>query len=430
MRRNELSFGLTGILAIVAVSIIVTMKATPAIAQQERVLFNFDSTASGGYIPNGALISDAKGNLYGSTSRGGTYGGGTVYKLTRTKSGWTETVLHEFGNGTDGSGPGYGLIFDASGNLYGVTVSGGTGNGGGTVYELTPTANGTWNETILFNFIYDGSTGSTPDGNLIFDPAGNLYGATRSGGDLEPCLGYGCGTVYELSPGQGGTWTETILYASPDFYSGPRPTGGLAIDSKGNLYAADQDEIFELSPSVGGGWTRTVIHTFVEFSSDGYQPNGNLVWDAKGNLYGTTESGGIGIGCGQTSCGTVFELSGPVAEGAWTETILHNFNNNKKDGYITQAGVVFGANGVLYGTTPGGGNGAGCGPEDACGVAFALTPTAQGLWTEKILFNFDDYESGGYSPATALLFGPGGYLFGTTTSGGSTNDGTVFAIKP
>lgn len=427
MRRNELPFRWTGILATAAVLLVLTMTATLTMAQQERVLFNFSGTGNGGYIPNGALISDAKGNLYGTTSRGGTYNGGTVYKLTRTKAGRQQTILHEFGTGTDGSEPAYGLLFDASGNLYGVTVNGGAG-GGGTVYELTPTAEGTWNETILLNFTYDGVGGSSPDGNLIFDPAGNLYGATLSGGDLANCLGFGCGTVYELSPGLGGTWTETVLYAAPNFYSGPRPTGGLAIDSEGNLYAADQDEIFELTPSAGGGWTRNVIHTFVEFTDDGYQPNGNLVFDAKGNLYGTTFTGGTGTGCGQTSCGTVFELS-PKGGGTWSEAILHNFNDNKNDGYNTKSGVI-GANGVLYGTTPGGGNGAGCGLTDTCGVAFALVPEAGGTWTEKILFNFDDFESGGYAPATALLFVPEGYLIGTTASGGSNNDGTVFAIKP
>jgi uncharacterized repeat protein (TIGR03803 family) len=125
----------------------------------------------------------------------------------------------------------------------------------------------------------------------------------------------------------------------------------------------------------------------------------------------------------------VFELS-PQAGGVWTEKILHSFSNNHKDGYNTQVGVIFATNGVLYGTTADVGNGAGCGLTDACGIAFALVPEAGAPGPKKILFNFDDFDSGGYDPATALLFGPGGYLFGTTSSGGSNNDGTVFAIKP
>jgi uncharacterized repeat protein (TIGR03803 family) len=428
MRNKHYFPGLARIIAISA--IFLAMIAPHAIAQQASVLYSFNTGGNVGYTPTGALISDAAGNLYGTTNRGGIYGGGTAFMLTRKAVvGWTETVLHEFGYGEDGQGPIASLIFDASGNLYGVTKYGGAGKGG-TAFELIPSASGEWKEIIIHNFDYDGNGGWSPAGNLVIDGAGNLYGTTFSGGNLAGCLGGGCGTVYELSPGSGGKWTETVLYAAPDAYHGPYPTGGLIFDASDNLYGADLQEVFELTPSTGGAWTKTTLHTFTG-SPDGYQPSGNLVFDAAGNLYGTTFTGGTGAGtaCDGEGCGTVFELS-PSAGGVWTETILHSFSENGTDGYLTQEGVILGANGTLYGTTPFGGDKANCGPEHACGIVFAMVPTTGSGWTDEILFNFSANGEGGLEPDAALIFGPGGDLYSTTVFGGSNAVGTVFAIKP
>jgi len=271
------------------------------------------------------------------------------------------------------------LLLDGRGNLYGITKYGGT-SGEGTVFQLTPSAQG-WKESILKNFILRDAGGLDPSGNLIFDKAGNLYGTTLFGGNLSGCPGAGCGTVYELTPGQEGKWTETVLYAPPDAYHGSYPTGGLVFDASGNLYGADLQEIFELRPS-GGARTKNAIHTFTG-TPDGYQPNGNLIFDKAGNLYGTTYIGGTGTGatCDSEGCGTVFELS-PRGDGTWNESILHSFSENGTDGYLTYASVILGPGGVLYGTAPLGGNQTNC-YGGACGIAFALVPKSGGGWTKR-----------------------------------------------
>lgn len=416
--------------------LILTLCITPAsaVAQQEQVLFSFNPSDDGGAGPSGSLISDAAGNLYGATSDDGTYGGGTVYMLSPTGTGWVETTLHEFGNGTDGIEPIDSLTLDSSGNLYGITFYGGTGKEG-TVFELSPNAGGEWKETILKNFINDSTTGWAPDGNLIIDAAGNLYGVTRFGGDLSCSAGSGCGVVYELTPQGNGNWTESVLYEAPA--SARYFVGGLVFDASGDLYGADQSEIFELKPVGNGAWTKTAIYTFPGPPGT-YSPNGNLVFDGAGNLYGTTFDGGTGNGvaCSGGGCGTVFELS-PSTGGEWTETVLHNFSENSlslssRDGYLTHAGVILGPNGVLYGTSPRGGNQPGCGtafpPE--CGIIYALVPKLGGVWSYEILLNFSPDNGNGFSPSTALSLGPNGILYGTTDLGGTYGGGTVFKIEP
>lgn len=173
---------------------------------------------------------DAHGNLYGTTKQGGSLGLGTVFELSPGSGGsWVESVLFNFG-GTLGAFPVAGLIFDASGNLYGTTTSGGT-SGVGIVFELSPQSNGGWTETVLFNF--DGIDGSAPSGNVTFfgSPA-NLYGTTSSGGASN------AGTVFELTPPmQGGTWIETDMHDfNPSSGDGSAPQAGVIFDASGNLY--------------------------------------------------------------------------------------------------------------------------------------------------------------------------------------------------
>jgi hypothetical protein len=253
----------------------------------EKVLHSFSEKDPVGFNPSSGVIFDGSGNLYGTTSGGGHfgcgYGGtlcGTVFELTpKAGGGWTEKLLHSFKpDGKDGQNPRASLIFDTSGNLYGTTWYGGSGacfdgngHGCGTVFELTPTAGGEWKEKVLCSFNGNGKDGVSPNGSLIFDKSGNLYGVT-----LESALVVGgYGTVFELQKSVGG-WRLIILHGfNGDGKDGNNPTGSLVFDTSGNLYGATiagppqgydgpcQDgkdtgcgTVFELSPKVTGGWTR------------------------------------------------------------------------------------------------------------------------------------------------------------------------------
>jgi uncharacterized repeat protein (TIGR03803 family) len=258
-------------------------------------------SSPGGYSPAAGLIFDAAGNLYGTTQRGGFIDQGTAFELTPTGGGgWTGGMQYSF-NDTDGQWPYAGLILDAAGNVYGTTNLGGNCNEG-TAFELTPEFNG-WQETVLYNFC--GIHGAGPGfGSLIFDAGGNLYGTTTGGGT------YGGGTVFELTPTAGGGWTEQPLYNfSVDTGDGWYPLAGLIFDAAGNLYGTTQQggtndvgTVFELTPTAGGGWTETVLHSFGN-GTDGQNPYAGLIFDAAGNLYGTTWGGGFEYQ------GTAFELT-------------------------------------------------------------------------------------------------------------------------
>jgi uncharacterized repeat protein (TIGR03803 family) len=328
-----------------------------------------------------------------------------------------EKLLHVFDkNGKDGLNPNAGLIFDASGNLYGTTVSGGV-NLFGTVFELSPTAGRTWTEKTLHNFANNGSDGISPYGSLIFDSAGRLYGTTAGGGAA------GAGTVFELKRAAGGVWTETLLHSfADDGVDGEEPYGALVFNSAGNLYGTTggggvygTGTVFELTPT-RGGWTETVLHSFNYSSNDGYGPASGPIFDAKGNLYGTTDHGGTYGG------GTVFELT-PAAGGSWTETILYSFGASDSDAANPVAGLIFDATGNLYGTTVDGGS-------YGYGAVFELMPEEGGSWTEKLLHSFNNNGNDGYSPYASLIFDSAGNLYGTTYQGGAHNDGTVFELMP
>ncbi|MGA3054009.1 MAG: choice-of-anchor tandem repeat GloVer-containing protein [Candidatus Korobacteraceae bacterium] len=324
----------------------------------EQVLYyGFNNGGTGAY-PGAGLIFDAAGNLYSTTSGGGYYyyPDGTVFELTPTVGGgWTEQVLHNFGNGTDGNVPYAGLIFDNAGNLYGTTAGGGTHNAG-TVFKLTPTEGG-WTEQVLHNF--NDTDGANPEAGLIFDAAGNLYGTTWFGGT------YGNGTVFELTPMAGGGWTENVLHNFGNGTDGAGAFAGLIFDAAGNLYGATYaggtyssgycpagcGTVFELTPTEGGGWTEQVLHNFGN-GADGSVPYASLIFDAAGNLYGTTWAGGTySSGYCPAGCGTVFELS-PRQGGGWTENV---YSFNGMDGAGPQAGLILDAAGNLYGTTYAGG---------------------------------------------------------------------------
>lgn len=331
-------------------------------------LYNF--TGNDGYGPEGGVIRDRSGVLYGATNIGGSLGMGTVFKLQPSPvippsvfSPWMLTTLHNFQpGGGDGSGPKSPLVFDQAGNLYGTTNQGGT-YGGGVVFKLTP-ANGAWTESILYNF-GQGGDGNGPRSGVVSDSVGNLYGTTELGG------AYGCGMVYQLSS-SGANWNESILYSFKGTGDGCRPWGGVILDQAGNLYGgtpmtdtnvASNGVVFELSPS-GGQWNYSLLYAFdrgyVNNCSDGYGtgPASSLSMDSSGALYGTTQGDGF------YEAGNVFKLTS--SNGGWTYTSLHDFNNGAGDGYAVCSGVSFDSSGNLYGTTLTGG--------DALGVVWEITP--------------------------------------------------------
>ena len=285
------------------------------------------------------------------------------------------------------------------------------------------------------------SDGALPEGNLVLDHAGNLYGTTFGGGSFAnaPCSSIGCGTVFKLSPNSDGSWTNTILYDFCASFSqagcldGAFPKAGLIFDAKGNLYGTTANgggqfcpfdgrgcgTVFELSPPspLGGAWIETVLYAFcaIEVNNqclDGGTPVSQLTFDALGNLYGTTSTGGTGASVG----GIVFELS-PSPNG-WKESGLHYFctgghDDACPDGAGPQAGVTFDKLGNLYGTTEFGGSQKSGGG----GTVYELSPSS-GAWTETVLYFFLPPFKGGGGPVGTVTFDILGNLYSTFSGGG------------
>ncbi|MFZ0704704.1 MAG: choice-of-anchor tandem repeat GloVer-containing protein [Candidatus Korobacteraceae bacterium] len=277
----------------------------------ETTLHQFSGSPDGQYPGFGDLIWDPMGDIYGTTQNGGTSDLGTVYEMTKSGNNWTETPIYSF-TGPDGDFPFGGVILDSSGNLFGTTASGGL-YGYGTVFELTYTKGTGWTETVLYNF-QNLSDGEEPLGGLVMDAAGNLYGSAAYGGSE------GGGTVFELSP-VGNTWAFTLLYSlsgqqdmyCPEYTLGPNAP--LTIDGAGNLYgttfcdgANDLGNIFKLT-NTQNGWEYTSLHDFAG-GTDGAWPASNVTIDTDGTLYGTATHGGMVSGqCGGSDgCGVVWML--------------------------------------------------------------------------------------------------------------------------
>jgi uncharacterized repeat protein (TIGR03803 family) len=321
----------------------------------EKILYAFTGNADGS-APSG-LAFGKDGNLYG-TIFSSPDGVGGVFQLKRGRNGkWTETIIYSF-NSRIGYYPGNQLAFDASGNLYDCLLYGGSADDG-LVFELSPHANGTWTVSTIYSFVGGPNDGSRPFGGVVVDSKGNVYGTTENGGRFN-----NDGTVYELSPSGNGTWTETILYNFTGRNDGGYPLSPLTMDGSGNLYGTTTfggangggGTAFELSLT-NNAWIETTLYSFNSGAADGFQASG-LALDGKGNIYGTTLSGGNG--CNLPGCGIVFRLT-PQSGQPWKETILHEFQSagdgSEADRQILSAPAPFldKTSGKLYGVTPYGG---------------------------------------------------------------------------
>ena len=301
-----------------------------------------------GANPGARVIIGPDGTLYGTTSYGGGSGCGgsgcgTVFQLTPPMNAstdaltdWTETVLYQFTGGSDGSLPVGDLVFDAAGNIYGTTAGGGSSQNGVT-YELTP-SNGNWTQSVLWSFT-GGNDGGKPASGVIFDSAGNLYGATYVGGT------YGYGAIFQLAPAGSG-WAQNTLYSFQNGNDGANPAGGLIFDRSGNLYGTTASNgpsgggtVFALAPQPSGTWVLTVLYALAGQAGGG--PQASLTLDAAGNLYGTTYKDGA------DGYGSVFELI--RSNGTWVYSDLHDFTSGS-DGAKSVSNVSLDANTNLFGT--------------------------------------------------------------------------------
>ena len=363
-----------------------------------------------GTDPWGGLIEDLQGNLYGTTSRGGASGYGTVFKVDTTGK---ETVLYSFTGGVDGGLPYASLVEDSLGNLYGTTFGGGV-SGKGTVFKL----NSSGKETVLYSFT-NGADGGEPLGQLVMDAEGNLYG-TASGGGNPACYNahdgdYGCGTVFKVDT----SGNQTALYSfTGTAGDGANPFGALVLDAQGNLYGTTGfggtsscsldgsngcGTVFKVD-STGKG---TVLHSFTGTGGDGEYPSySGLVQDSQGNLYGGSGGGTYGLG-------VVFKV-----DTTGKETVLYSFKGTSGDGIGPNA-VVPDSQGNLYGTTAAGG-------ASGQGTVFKLDSSGK----ETVLYSFTGAGGDGGDPSPSQLLLAQGNLYGTTSSGGASNFGTAFRLLP
>ena len=409
MRRSAVGTALTCVAVLVPFVVLTRL----ARAQSYTLLYSFKSTGGDGTQPQAGLILDPPGNLYGTTSQGGSSGAGTVFMLDNTGK---ETVLYSF-SGSDGFYPNASLLRDTAGNLYSTTYGGGS-SGNGVVFRLN--TDGT--ETVLHSFAGYPKDGANPWAALIQDSAGNLYSTTELGGAHQ------LGTVFKLTK----TGKETILHSFKGnaHDDGGKPEAGLILDKEGNLYGTTymgngnrshgRGTVFKLERN----GTATVLHSFTG-GTDGEYPVAGLIRDTAGNLYGTTLAGGDTNCYSSYGCGTVFQM-----DTSGVEVVLYRFGDGG-DGAFPHASLIRDAEGNLYGTAYEGGNG-GCDDHLGCGVVFKFDKNG----TETVLHIFTGTNGDGVYPAGDLVRDASGNLYGTTYWGGdlSCNPpdgcGTVWKLTP
>jgi len=384
-------------------------------AQSFTALYNFTGQSDGAN-PFAGVTLDQAGNFYGTTSTGGQKGFGNVYRMAHSGAGWTFYSLYSFQGLTelsqDGASPYARVIIGPDGALYGTTHSGGNGegcrelHGCGTVFKLQPSLSGAWKETMIFQFgYYDGE--DPYYGDLVFDPAGNIYGATRNGGaNLS-------GAVFELTP-RNNNWVESVVYSFAGA-DGSAPLNGPVLDASGNLYGTTSagganglGAVYRLQPG-SSGWTQSVLHSF-QGTGDGSTPASGIVLDQSGNVYGATETAGAAGG------GTAFELSS-LSPGLWNINTLFGFRGAGFGG--SHRTLTMDSAGNLYGTTAADG-------AHQRGSVFKLTHS-NGTWTYTSLHDFTGGSDGAY-PYGALSIDALGNIYGTASAGGTSGYGVVFQI--
>jgi uncharacterized repeat protein (TIGR03803 family) len=400
----------------------VLLSATIAVPQTYSVILDF-TNAGDGAVPYTGLTLDAGGSLYGTATGGGSHGSGVVFKMKRQGATWVLSPIYSFAGGDDGASPQGRVMFGPDGALYGNTSAGGSqsrcsGFGCGTLYRLRPPLSAPrsviapWSETVVHRFT-GGADGLHPQGDLTFDPQGNIYGTTVAGGDFN------WGTIYKVTPAGGG-WTQSVLFSARNDESGAEPSGGVVRDAAGNLYGTFQfslggyGTVFQLSPS-GSGYTEQTIHSFAFSPDDGVEPIGGLIMDSAGHLFGTTLYGGITIGGG-----AVFEMS--PGGGGWAYQNIYGFLDG--DGGPVDK-LYMDAAGNLYGTALSAG-------AFGLGSVFKLTPTVGG-WEYTSLYDF--CPGGfpcvdGYFPMSNVVIDAAGNLYGTASRGGAGGFGVVWKITP
>ena len=368
------------------------------------VLHDFAGWPRDGQYPTGALTPAGDGGYYGTTAQGGFSSFGTFGLIYKLKVDGTVTVLHSFTGQDDGQSPNGGLVSDSHGNLYGTAQAGGVGSdaacpaGCGTIFKLAPNGH----LSVLYQFDYE--SGYAPSGGLLRDAEGNLFGTTSQDS----------GTVFVLTP----SGRYRILHYF-DGIGGYSPDGGLIQDSAGNIYGTTQlssgggGVVYQLTPS--GEYT--VLHDF-SGGLKGAGPKGGVVGDADGNLYGVTTAGG-NASCQPNGCGTVFKLA---PDG--TLTTLYRFKN-PEDGFSPQSLLLDEAAGVLYGTTAYGGSPSPNCPS-GCGTVFMIASKGD----KRTLHNFHGFDG---SYPNSLIKGEGSELIGTAAKGGrvggQVGDGVIFRLQ-
>ena len=345
-------------------------KTSAGYARTATILASFNG-ADGSYPMAGALFVDAAGDLFGTTLGGGAYGDGEVFEIAKTSDGYasTPTVLASF-NGADGSGPRAGLIADADGNLLGTTEYGGA-YGDGAVFEIAKIGDGyASTPTVLVSF--NGANGSNPYGGLITDAAGNLFGTTNRSG------AHPYGEVFEIAKTKTGYASTPTVLASFNWADGAYPQGELIADAAGNLFgtaghggAYGDGVVFEIAKTSDGyASTPTVLASFN--GADGANPRAALIVDAAGNLFSITSAGGA------YGDGVVFEIAKTSDGYASTPTVLTSFNG--ADGATANAALMADAAGDLFGTTIyGGASGDGTAYELSAGAGFQVTIPTGGI---------------------------------------------------
>ena len=366
----------------------------------EVTLYDFTGGVDGG-DPVAGLVIGKNNVLYGTTYYGGAHGYGTVFQLAPSAGGgvWTEKVLYSFANGSDGAYPAAGLVLNTSGVLYGTTYGGGVA-GFGTVFALIPSQSG-WSETVVHTFL-GGNDGTNPLANLTLSTNGTLYGTTSQGGQYivtndppycttsQPCTVDGWGIIFQLTAIGGGAWNETVLYTFTGGTDGGSPESAMVLGQSGALYGnafwggnvtacpeSDYPQgcgaVYQLVPPTGGGktWTESVLYAFTGHSPDGSHPYGNLGINASGELFGTTFSGGANVTVcfpeAYTGCGTIFYVKPPAAPGGkWTKNNIVAFPGSPGGG--APNGIALAKGGNMYGTTIEGGL------DGGYGTVFLMTP--------------------------------------------------------